>query len=1292
MAHSGPASGPSSQGNYMRKAILAALLLVFGADWAMAQGVIDRNHVPSTERIDPFERRRDNIDGNNIRASITNYMQTAQTGDPGDFWYEWPKNTGRRYIALTQLFVGARVRDANGDSLWVVDVPNFRTNPIDENVSWTFEPIKGYVNPAGAEFGIAQSDEFDSWPPFWPDKLGDETDPGWSASWNGFFGKNVFNADQEFFYKAGDDQYDRYPNFFPDDTDLGRKGLGLIAEVRIMAWSQILIDDVVFHIHSVKNDGTHDYNQVGMSMWLADLVGGDSQDDIPFFDLLEDVAFMTDADGIGDQFFGSDPVGQAVFAFLETPGNATDRIDNDADGSTVDGCQPAIGECNSPVVPESFLAGENQTNGIDDNGNGLIDENRTHTPFVGEQASNVGVGYADYLDNDQDGEGNSPVVTTEMIAAASTNSFRRWPPNPGNDATSTNDSGLPIVGLLGVGDEDLGIPFADGIDNDESNVTPTSAYPLVSEPGSPTVTQAMVDAAASDPYGRYRVPGTDIILYQVDAGDLGKAYADGVDNDQDGAIDEGIDEGIDEMIDESRADGLDNDGDWNFLQDDVGLDGVGFSGDPGDGDAVPTTGAGTPFPGEKNIDVTDISESDQIGITNVQIIPAFFLNLDGQTDRFLFNTFMTPGEFDENIPEPGENDLVVSSALFPLKAGQTERISLAIILGITDDEVLGSRDKALQAYLEDYQFAQAPITPELAAVPGDGKVTLYWDSDAEDSFDNFLAGLGRNPNDFEGYRVYRATDPAFLDALTITDGFGNALLRKPIAQFDKINGFEGFHPVDVNGVKFFLGTNRQDPGEDAQGLTHSYVDTGVTNGIQYFYAVTAYDWGSAIDNIPPTETPIRIQRLADGTINTGRNVVAITPNAPVSGFVGADIPDLARVEGSTSSRIGYAILDPTVIESGTRFRITFEDTLRLGGFNFPDTLTTKNFSLTNVATGEVLIDRSKAYLPGREFPVFDQFERPLGFALSFFLEPFIVLNKSASGWSNDAVYPPTLEPYLSAGFVKGLRNPADYRVRIIGEGQGQSIELQVARRLTLPARPTNVEVLRVNPDGSETPVNYGYWDLTGPDYVSSTSTEPATFTADPAVGESDLLILFEPQVGASTADDIITWRIGMNFVFNQAENPVQGDVLEVITRKPFLSSDAFEFTTVGPQVDTVNPDSLLEMIRVVPNPYVVTNSFEPLNPFATGRGPRVIQFINLPPDATVRIFTMSGRQITVLERDAGSNDGALVDPLSAVSLMNGTLSWDLESDDGLGVSYGIYLYHVDAPGIGESTGTFAIIK
>jgi hypothetical protein len=302
-------------------------------------------------------------------------------------------------------------------------------------------------------------------------------------------------------------------------------------------------------------------------------------------------------------------------------------------------------------------------------------------------------------------------------------------------------------------------------------------------------------------------------------------------------------------------------------------------------------------------------------------------------------------------------------------------------------------------------------------------------------------------------------------------------------------------------------------------------------------------------------------------------------------------------------------------------------------------------------------------------------------------EDFIAVNRARTGWNNDAVYPITMEPWLAAGFVKGLRNPADYRVKVVGAAEGQSIELEVARRFTLPARPTNVQVFRVVPDGTEAPVDYAFWDLSGDDFISPLSTEPAKFSADPSIGETDLLILYEPKVGDDDGPSIITWKIGLNFVFRDRSDPVEGDVANIVTRKPFLSSDEFEFSTALPGVDTSNPDSLLDLIRVVPNPYVVTNRFEPLNPFSTGRGPRLIKFTHLPPQATVRIFTVSGRLVQVLRRNEGSNDALL-----PADLLNGTLDWDLQTRDNLTVAYGLYLYHVDAPGIGEKTGTFAIIK
>ena len=1293
----------------IRRLFLGLLLGVLGgAVQVHAQGIVDRNHIPSKERVDPKERAKSDIDGNNIRTTIFNWGQTGRTGVvPDEIPYEWPKNTRRHYIALTGIFIGAQVKDAVQDtSFFIVDLPNYRSNPHDENRSWTLEPIRGYLNPNLNPRQIARSDDPTTWPPFWPDKLEDPQDPGWKGAWNGYFGKNVFNADQELFYKAGDDQYDRYNGvnspftYYPDSTDHTRFGLGLLVDSRVMAWSQVLINDVMFMIHGIKNDGTEDLRRVGITLWLADLVGGDgdSQDDQPFYDLLLDVAFMTDRDGVGNQFFGNTPVGAAAAVFLETPGNATDRIDNDGDGSTA--IPPgALGEEGSPVVTPDLLVGECPDegdtglerpecfDGIDNNGNGLIDENKTHVPFgtPGQVDYQAGVGYADYIDNDGDGEINSPVVTQEMVDAASGDTWKLWP--PAADALAGEG-----VHLIKVEADDIGKGFRDNIDNDNTCMDP-SAY--LAEENSPVVTQEMVDAAASDPYGRYQVPGTNIWLYQLDASDIGKCYADGIDNDGDGAIDEGIDEGIDEMIDESRADGIDNDGDWRPALDDVGLDGAGFTGDVGENDGKPTSGVGTNFPGEPNIDITDISESDQIGITNVQYDPAGGINYSQISDRELFNRFMVPGKFyDVTQPLTGDYDLFVSSGVFPLKAGQTERISFAVILG-NDDRNAGSREArfrdilnkkryAQESYEADYRFAQAPITPTVTAVPGDGKVTLYWDSKAEDSFDSFMFDIGLPAYDFEGYRIYRATDPAFLDAKVITDGFGNVQFLKPIAQFDRIDEYGGFHPVAVNGTQFYLGNNVQDPGEASNGLTHVFVDTTAVNGITYYYAVTAYDFGAVSANIPPSETPIRIRFLPDGSIETGPNVVEVTPAPAVLGYEDADIDSLEHVRGFTTSRLGYRIIDPTRIEDGHRYRIVFEDTLIAGNRIKPDTLTTRDFSVIDLTDGDTLVAHSTAFKPGMEPPVIE------GFQLLFFPDLFVDLDRTRTSWNDSTVFPIAMRRYQDR-LHRGFRNPYDYVVEVkdLAEGcQSTELRVRVTRSRTLPAKPTNVCVSRYEFDEQVgavvlKPVKFAIWDLTG-DNPDPYGPSPAFFSADTTEAESDRIILIETTPDGT---EQVTWEISLDFTHRGKRNPDAGDVAQIVTKKPFLSWDVFEFTVRGPRVSEEKAASLLDQVRVVPNPYVAANEFEPVNPFQTGRGPRRIKFMHVPPRCTIRIFTVGGHLVRVLEHYEGEND-----ELPPEALLNGTVTWDLMSEDGLTVSYGVYLYHLEAPGIGEKTGTFAIIK
>ena len=693
---------------------------------------------------------------------------------------------------------------------------------------------------------------------------------------------------------------------------------------------------------------------------------------------------------------------------------------------------------------------------------------------------------------------------------------------------------------------------------------------------------------------------------------------------------------------------------------------------------------------------------------------------------------MIPGQFCSNGGGNAEVDLVVSSGLFPLRAGQTERVSLAVVFGDvsypiagveTFRDLLNNRNNAQEAYEADYRFAQAPTCPTVRSVAGNGSVTLYWDREAENSFDSFIADLNNpalNPRDFEGYKVYRATDPAFLDARQITDGFGNITFLRPLAQFDLIDGIGGFDGVvPVNGLQYNLGTDTRDPGEAANGLTHTYTDTTAVNGTRYFYAVTSYDFGAPAADIPPTECSIEISIATDGEVQRlGPNVVQATPSRAAAGYAAAEGRVAELVQGFTTAEVSFDVIDQTALRDGARYRVTFDDTLIVRP-NVADTLRTVSFSLFDVTDPNApnpLIRESTAFREGQEIPVVDGFR--LGIDLFPTLDPnptprqeaFVIPIDSLTRWDDADIFSLQVNPYIRTGSPDspGLRAPFDYRIEMTPpEGGARSIAFSFLRNgipRTYPEKATNVRIFKsvVGPDGSpvEVPVAFAAVDLIPIDVANPLGEGPFAFEADLTAlveGESDQILLIEdlrtglPCTGENP-NCAPTWQLSLGLVVDSTRtqrNPRAGDDAQIVTRKPWpLERDVFEFTTFAPTLDVEAARQALDDVRVVPNPYVVTSgAFERQNTFSSGRGPRAIQFTGVPPECTIRIFTVSGRLVRTLERRSGSNEG-----LSGQDLLDGIVEWDLLGEGRLSVSYGVYLYHLEAPGIGDRTGTFAIVK
>ncbi len=1133
----------------MKKSIYFVLFLLLGFVIAWSQTPLDQLHGDETYSYKGLHS------GNMIRTTFHNDGQVgAGRNDPEAIGGEWPINSGRNYLAKFTIFIGAEVKDANGEVKHIVSEGNgTRTGDGGGHESsgdsgpdgswWTFAPLPEFANDEFQRIAMSHWDW--SWPEFWPDKAGDAVDPGWPGAWNGYFGKDIQNADQESYYVM-DDYLNKEWLFYPDSTDSLRRGLGLRVTVRGFQWSNTLVEDILFLLYDVKNIGTTEHDKMnfggvcGPNIGSAEGSGGDSDDDGGAYNLQENLGYQLDEDNIGAG--GWTPVGFLGLAFFETPGNPFDGIDNDGDGEMGSGMlisedmfEPKVYNVGDDVVVTDYKTFERTVVPMPDEGVTItyLGKNYTFAP---------GVAYTE--------------VPTNLI----------------------DDN------LNGLIDENNGWVFGEG----------------------------------DDAVHNYLYVGLKAVNYLTGEG------SDNV------------------LIDEERDDNIDNDGDWNPLTDDVGLDGVPNTGDPGEGDGRPTSGRGTELPGEPRIDKTDIDESDMIGLTAFNIHSPWTI-YPLYDDEAIWEG-MLPG-FLNATGQIGNTDILLGSGFFPLKPEQIERYSLGYIMGY-GDELFRNKTYAEKTYVENYNFAKAPNIPNLQAIPGDGKVTLIWDDYAEKSVDPITG------KDFEGYKIYRSTDPGFNDMLPITDSFGSVALRKPLAQFDLKNDIEGYAAIDVNGVHFWLGENT--------GIVRTFVDSTANNGQLYYYAVTAYDAGSDSLGIAPSECSKYISITKDGEVDKGRNVAMARPEAPVAGFVDASL-DSATLQpgGTTTGQVNFKITNPQEIKDDHTYQITFTDTLVEVDSRLY--LGSKAFSLTDITIpGEpvVLIDGME-FAEEMDVPGFD------GFQLSLSNEENLALDTEKSFWSDPQIYGFELEAFKYSR-TYGIGLPADYRIDFGAVGMDTASAYQLSRTRSTDEMPVNFTVTNLS---TGQPIDFALWEKDGNDGKLTAFTDRT---------RSDQVIFLEKDRNDSL---IATWEFTFLTDDNDSLhfNPDSGDFCEIYTLKPFLANDVFEFTTHGQRVDNNLAKADLDRIKVVPNPYVVANSWEPLNPYSNGRGPREIHFIHLPEKCTIRIFNIRGQLVREIEHNSPS-------------ITDGTEIWDMLTKDRLDISYGVYIYHVDAGELGQKTGKFAVIK
>ena len=1191
-----------------------------------------------------LEEERSNVhSGNQIRTTFYNNGFVGRVGSkPEDIGGEYPINSGHEYIGDMLVMVGAEIVDVNGVTKHSVVTPrgpqvSARTGDrsSDGSLWYTWEGLPGFANPDTDLVAMSdlkdtdynnfaintltgkpykETDKFGiTWPDFWPDKIDDINDPGWSGKWNGYFGKNDFRADQESFYVM-DDYWDQRYLFYPDSTDSTRRGLGLQAACRGFQWSQILAQDVLFNVYDITNIGTTEYDKVVFATIWGGMVGGDGEDDSANFDKNENVTYTWDFDGIGAG--GWTPVYSCGTAFLESPGNSIDGIDNDGDGDKGPG----------PTINITMF--------------------QPRTIQAGDQV--VIINYEDY---------SRSVITMPDSVVIQRKNYKKVV------YAGSSIEEIPFNGL----DDNL-----DGL-IDENNGAEVEIAPSVFQKS-----------------------------YVYD----GLKYKDWING-----------SGLDNpLIDERRDDGIDNDGDWSPLQDDFGLDGAENTGDIGEGDGIPTSGAGTNLPGEFHIDKTDVTESDQLGLTSFYFFYPF--NKFSLRDDEDIWGFMQPGFFNATAGNV-DGDFIYGSGYFPLKPGETERISVAILFGRTINDLIRTKQTVQTIYDENYSFSKAPFLPTVWAVAGDNEVTIYWDDKAELSSD-VISGY-----DFEGYRIYRATDPGFEDAHNVTNAFGTKKAWTPLEQYDKKNGISGFFPIGFEGAQFYLGNDT--------GLRHTYRDTTVLNGLSYFYAVTAYDRGEISKEINPSETSKYATIDRAGIVETAKNVVVVTPNPPAAGYVSRDPKESLQPEPGTfgTGYVNLEIVDETAIKDDHQYMLEFTDMfsdgldndfdwnkytddvgadgIGPGDINYtepdygegdgkptsgepnvdwrdPDEIVpiTSGYRITDITNGnsdtlinavfkiyvpsgdsvEVLIDRTEDVDGSRDF--FD------GLRVNINNDWLVMRIIDESGWAPvyEQMYNYVFIPYSAYSIVnKGVAYPVDYKFIFSDQVDQMSDSLTLiqqkgstTKEVTVLPTATNFCVIDAVTNEQ---VKYAFIDYRRPaDY----------FIEKGKLSANDQVIFFEELEDTT----IVTWKFSVVGNDTTSHHPALGDTFKITTTKPFRKGDVFKFASKGAQVDNKLAKEELGKIKVVPNPYIAAAIWEAKNPFSTGRGARELHFTHLPMECTIRIYTVDGELVKTIEHNGSFNDG--------------TERWNMLTRDNLDISYGVYVYHIDAPGIGEKVGKFAVIK
>lgn len=567
--------------------------------------------------------------------------------------------------------------------------------------------------------------------------------------------------------------------------------------------------------------------------------------------------------------------------------------------------------------------------------------------------------------------------------------------------------------------------------------------------------------------------------------------------------------------------------------------------------------------------------------------------------------------FSQSLP-PTDQYYIQCTRGINLDAGKTVRVVYALVAGETENDFLANAQLAQTLYDNYFVGPQPPPTPHLRARAGDNRVYLSWTDTSEVVVDP-LSG----ENDFVGYKLYRS------------DNQGKTWGRA------NYNTGNSCLTLDYVPVKNFSVPAPGDP------IPHTWIDTGLYNGVEYWYCLAAYDKGDP-------DVGVDVLQSGFGTPDQSENVIRVTPRTDPAGYYEASttVDHLYLGSGDPSeAEVVPVVFDKAALRARD-YEVRFE--------NDPQS---RIWHLIDRETGDTLLANQHG---ANQDPATISVVDGLRLWIKTGERNPQALAQTAFGGADTTLlladfYGPAVEALTldSSNAYGDMHFRPTYELRYTG----QTTRVPELREYWYP--------------GFFVPyhIPFEIWNTETNQRVSAAVYD---FAVDDTWDPYDLIAIVNyPYDSTQDLTDLAfpyyySWLIGLD---DAVYNPTVGDVFTIEGAPMAGPNDVFQFSIDG--VDASAARSDLKDVRVVPNPYFVQYSAM----VETGEGQSVLEFQHLPDKCTIRIYTLAGDLVETIDHNDDS----------------GTARWDLLSASRRQVASGIYIYHVESP-YGTHLGRFSVVK